>query len=179
MNIITAVQARTSSSRLPCKVLLPLCGEPLLTRLTDRIKKAKLYGELVVATSISRQDDPIENLCINKNINCFRGDLYDLLDRHYQLALEYQADALVKIPSDCPLIDPQIIDQAIGYYLNWFRNLILSATCTLLHSQTVMMWRSCLLLLLNQHGRMQTEDWKGSTQLLLFGKIRKSSESEM
>jgi len=117
MNIITAVQARTSSSRLPNKVLLPLCGEPLLIQMIERIKRAKFSGTVVVATSENEDDNIIENLCISSNIDCFRGSLNDLLDRHYQLALKYSADAIVKIPSDCPLIDPQIIDQIIGYYI--------------------------------------------------------------
>jgi len=117
MKVVTAIQARTSSSRLPKKVLLPLSGEPLLIRMIERIARASLYGILVVATSVSPEDDVVEQLCIKHGIRCFRGSLNDLLDRHFQLAREYKADALVKIPSDCPLIDPLIIDQVIGYYL--------------------------------------------------------------
>lgn len=117
MKIVTAIQARTSSSRLPNKVLLPLCGEPLFIRMIERIKRASLCGTLVVATSLNQEDDIIECLCNKNGIHCFRGSLSDLLDRHFQLAREYKADALVKIPSDCPLIDPLIIDQVIGYYL--------------------------------------------------------------
>ncbi len=118
MKIVTAIQARTSSSRLPGKVLMPLCTEPLLFRLIERVNKASLKGMIVVATTEGPEDDIIEQLCEKWGINCFRGSLNDLLDRHYQLALEYMADALVKIPSDCPLIDPSVIDCVIGYYLN-------------------------------------------------------------
>ena len=117
MKIVTAIQARSSSSRLPNKVLLPLCGKPLLIRMIERICRSSLHGTLVVATSENPQDDIIADICSGNRIHCFRGSLTDLLDRHYQLALEYHADALVKIPSDCPLIDPLIIDQVIGYYL--------------------------------------------------------------
>jgi len=117
MKIVTAIQARTSSKRLPNKVLLPLCGEPLLIRIIERIDRAALHGTTVVATSDMPEDDIIEQLCSKYDVHCFRGSLNDLLDRHYQLACEYNADALVKIPSDCPLIDPLIIDQVIGYFL--------------------------------------------------------------
>lgn len=117
MRVITAIQARTSSSRLPHKVLLPLCGEPLLFRMVERVKRASLAGKVVVATTEMPEDDSIVRLCEKKGISCFRGRFSDLLDRHYKLALEYQADAIVKIPSDCPLIDPSVIDQVIGYYL--------------------------------------------------------------
>lgn len=120
MNVVTVVQARTSSSRLPNKVLFPLCGEPLLIRMVERINQARLVGTVVVATSIDTNDDIIEKLCSNHGIRCFRGSLKDLLDRHYQVALAYAADAVVKIPSDCPLIDPDIIDQTIGYYIHNF-----------------------------------------------------------
>jgi spore coat polysaccharide biosynthesis protein SpsF len=117
MNIVTVIQARTTSSRLPNKVLLPLCNEPLLIRMIERIKKSYYTSNPVVATSTNKEDDVIQNLCESHGIDCFRGHLTDLLDRHYQLAITYKADAVVKIPSDCPLIDPNIIDKVIGYYL--------------------------------------------------------------
>ena len=117
MKIVTVIQARTSSGRLPYKVLLPLCGEPLLVRMVERVKRAKLAGTIVVATSTLPEDHIIEEICINRGFNCYRGNLNDLLDRHYQVALEYEADFLVKIPSDCPLIDPDVIDQVISYFL--------------------------------------------------------------
>ncbi|MEI7726017.1 MAG: glycosyltransferase family protein [Bacteroidota bacterium] len=117
MKIVTAIQARTSSRRLPGKTLLPLYGKPLLIRMVERVSRANLKGTVVVATSEMSDDDVIEEICTKQGISCFRGSLTDLLDRHYKLALAYEADALVKIPSDCPLIDPLIVDQVIGYYL--------------------------------------------------------------
>jgi spore coat polysaccharide biosynthesis protein SpsF len=118
MNIVTVIQARTSSGRLPNKVLFPLCSEPLLIRMIERVDRASLAGTVVVATSSGRDDDIIESICQRHKIECFRGHLTDLLDRHYQVAVHYAADAVVKIPSDCPLIDPAIIDKVIGYYVN-------------------------------------------------------------
>ena len=67
------------------------------------------------------EDDVIESLCIENGINCYRGSLADLLDRHYQVALAYNADAIVKIPSDCPLIDPFIIDRVINHFIENFQ----------------------------------------------------------
>jgi spore coat polysaccharide biosynthesis protein SpsF len=118
MNIVTVVQARTSSHRLPNKVLLDLCGKPLLIRMVERIKRSLKAGLVVIATSINGEDDIIDNLSTSNGIECFRGSLNDLLDRHYKTAVWYKADAIVKIPSDCPLIDPRIIDQVIDHYLD-------------------------------------------------------------
>ncbi len=116
--ILTVIQARISSTRLPGKVLMPVLGQPLLIRMIERVKKAKLIGELVIATSTNADDDIIERLCFKENINCYRGHLTDLLDRHYKAAIKYNADAVVKIPSDCPLIDPKIIDRVLQYYID-------------------------------------------------------------
>ncbi len=118
MNIVTVIQARISSSRLPGKVLLPIIGKPLLIRMIERVKRAGLIGRLVIATSTSSDDDRIEELCRDNNLEFFRGHLTDLLDRHYQVAKKYDADAVVKIPSDCPLIDPHIIDRVIKAYID-------------------------------------------------------------
>ena len=117
MKIVTIVQARMSSTRLPGKVMLPTLGKPLLIRMLERVQTAKFIGQLVVATSTNLDDDEIEKLCTNENIICYRGHLTDLLDRHYQVAKLYNADAIVKIPSDCPLIDPSVIDRVIDHYV--------------------------------------------------------------
>jgi len=117
IQILTVVQARVGSSRLPGKVLLPLAGKPLLCRMVERVKRARLSGHVVVASTIDPADDAIEALCGREGIACFRGDAHDLLDRHYQAARHYGADVVLKIPSDCPLIDPQAIDRVLGFFL--------------------------------------------------------------
>ncbi|MFO7663315.1 MAG: glycosyltransferase family protein [Chloroflexota bacterium] len=117
--IVTVVQARTGSTRLPNKVMRPLAGQPLLTRMVERVMAARLSGTVVVATTTEPDDDPIVDLCLTKGINCYRGDVNDLLDRHYRCGQAYHAKTVIKIPSDCPLIDPRVIDQVIGYYLKW------------------------------------------------------------
>lgn len=118
LNIVTIIQARMSSTRLPKKVLLPILGKPLLIRMIERVQSAKLIGQLVIATSTNSDDDEIEKLCAGNNLICFRGHLIDLLDRHYQAGKKYEADAVVKIPSDCPLIDPKVIDKVLKYYID-------------------------------------------------------------
>jgi spore coat polysaccharide biosynthesis protein SpsF len=117
IKIVTIIQARTSSSRLPKKVLLSAVDKPLLLHMVERVKSAKYTGTLVVATTTNSEDDVIEELCKNNQIECFRGHPTDLLDRHYEVALNYNADVVLKIPSDCPLIDPEIIDKVILHYL--------------------------------------------------------------
>jgi len=115
--ILLIIQARRGSSRLPDKILLPLKEKPLLLRMYERVEAAKVKKEIVIATTTEKEDDVIAELCKVNNINCFRGDPLDLLDRHYKAALEYKADVVVKIPSDCPLICPDVIDNVLGYYL--------------------------------------------------------------
>lgn len=115
---VTVVQARTGSTRLPDKIFMPLSGKPLLLRMLERVFLAKLAGEIIVATTTDKSDDIIEEICINNKIKVFRGHPTDLLDRHFKAALESDADAVVKIPSDCPLIDPQVIDKVLKFYID-------------------------------------------------------------
>jgi spore coat polysaccharide biosynthesis protein SpsF len=115
-DILTVVQARNGSSRLPGKIALPLCSKPLLVRMVERVKRSTLCGTVVVATTTDPSDDFIPELCHKENILCFRGHPSDLLDRHYQAALAFKARIVLKIPSDCPLIDPSVIDKGIRYF---------------------------------------------------------------
>lgn len=105
------------SSRLPNKVVMSLAGEPLFIRMLERVRSAKLAGTIVVATTENPEDDSIEWVAKKHGYHVFRGSEQDLLDRHYKTAVVHNADVVVKIPSDCPLIDPRIIDRVIGYFL--------------------------------------------------------------
>lgn len=116
--ILVVIQARRGSSRLPDKIFFPLAGKPLLVRIFDRVGYSKTMKDIVIATTTDASDDEIVKLCISNNIKFFRGHPTDLLDRHYKAALEYEAQVVVKIPSDCPLICPDVIDQVIEYFLN-------------------------------------------------------------
>jgi len=110
---LLVVQARTGSSRLPEKVLKTVLGRSILYRMVERLRRITFPVEILVATSTEKNDDAIEKECENMGLPCFRGSLRNLLDRHYQAALTYKADWVFKIPSDCPLIDPTIIEKAI------------------------------------------------------------------
>lgn len=115
--IVVIVQARMSSSRLPGKVLLPLLGKPLLERMLERLRFCQTPFVTVVATSTDPSDDVIEQVCHAQNVPVYRGSLTDCLDRHYQIANQWNADVAVKIPSDCPLIDPRVVDQTLQFFL--------------------------------------------------------------
>ena len=81
------------------------------------MKAAALCGRVVIATTTEAEDDLIAATCRQEGLDCYRGHALDLLDRHYQAALHYGADTVIKIPSDCPLIDPVVIDRVIAYYI--------------------------------------------------------------
>ncbi len=115
--ITLVVQARVGSSRLPGKTLLPILGETLLYRMVERLQQVKRIVSIVIATSTNVEDDSIERLCKEKGWDCYRGSLNDLLDRHWQVAALTEADIILKIPSDCPLIDPKVIDKVLDYYI--------------------------------------------------------------
>jgi spore coat polysaccharide biosynthesis protein SpsF len=105
------------SSRLPGKIMLPLASKPLLIRMAERVQKSRLAGTVVIATTTDSADKEVEVICNKEGIPCFRGHPTDLLDRHYQAAVQYKADIVLKIPSDCPLIDPAIIDKGVTAFL--------------------------------------------------------------
>ncbi len=117
MKVLVVVQARTGSTRLPGKVLLPLAGKPLLIRMLERVLAARTPAQVVVATTRDPGDDPVVELARQAGVTCVRGHPTDLLDRHIQAARSVDCDAVSKIPSDCPLIDPAVIDRVIGAFL--------------------------------------------------------------
>jgi spore coat polysaccharide biosynthesis protein SpsF len=117
MRMLVVVQARTGSTRLPNKIMMPLAGRPLLQRMLERVQAAATPFDLVVATTSEPEDDAVRTLCHSLRVDCFSGHPTDLLDRHYRAAAERNADVVVKIPSDCPLIDPAVIDRVLGFFL--------------------------------------------------------------
>lgn len=113
MKTVAIIQARMSSSRLPGKVLKEAGGRPLLDRMVERVRQAKRIDETVVATTVDPSDDTIAEFCEKHGISFFRGNLMDVLDRYYQAALAYQAQVIVRLTGDCPLIDPVLIDETL------------------------------------------------------------------
>ncbi len=116
MKLVIVVQARTGSTRLPRKILKPILGKSLLYRQMERILAAEEQFDCVVATTTDSEDDAVVDICERNDFEFFRGHPTDLLDRHYRAAKEFNADTVAKIPSDCPLIDPRIIDKVIRFY---------------------------------------------------------------
>jgi len=114
--LLAILQARTSSTRLPGKVLKPILGHPMLSLQIERIQRSKRIDKLIVATSNDHSDNDIVGLCINIQIPCFRGSLDDVLDRFYQTAMQYKPEYVVRLTGDCPLMDPEIIDKVINFY---------------------------------------------------------------
>ena len=116
MRVVVVVQARMGSSRLPGKVLLPVAGAPLLQRMLERVLAAEEPDDVCVAATLAAEDEPIRELARAICVPVVSGHPTDLIDRHLQAGRDLRADVVVKIPSDCPLIDPAVIDQVIGRY---------------------------------------------------------------
>jgi spore coat polysaccharide biosynthesis protein SpsF len=117
LRTVAIVQARMGSTRLPGKVLMDLWSEPMLARVVERTRRARTVDEVVVATSTLPADDRIARLCGSRGWTCFRGSELDVLDRYYQAALRFGADVVVRVTSDCPLIDAELIDQHVEMLL--------------------------------------------------------------
>ena len=118
MKIIVITQARTGSTRFPNKIMNKIKNETLLSIHINRIKKSKKINSIIVATTNNRDDDIIELEANNLNVKCYRGKEEDVLDRFYQAAKPYNPDFIVRLTSDCPLIDPLLIDMIIEATIN-------------------------------------------------------------
>ncbi|VXC13193.1 Spore coat polysaccharide biosynthesis protein SpsF [Flavobacterium sp. 9AF] len=117
VKIIGITQARIGSSRLPRKVLLPIQGKTLLEYHLERIKQSKLVNEWLVATTNEEHSNTICEIASNLGLAYYKGDLYDVLDRFYQSVKNKNADYVVRVTSDCPLIDPALIDETVDFCL--------------------------------------------------------------
>ena len=115
-NISAIIQARIGSTRLPGKVLMKLNGDTVLSLLLKQLKHSKFLTEKIIATTNNPKDDVIEKFTTSNNIKLFRGDSDNVLDRYYQCAKKFSLTHIVRITADNPLIDPDIIDQAIKKY---------------------------------------------------------------
>ncbi len=105
------------STRLPGKVMMEICGHPMLWHVINRLRHAERLDSILVATSDGALDDKIEEFCRTDGIPCFRGSEKDVLDRYYQAAKWIGAEVIVRITADCPLIDPVVVDSVVNKYL--------------------------------------------------------------
>jgi spore coat polysaccharide biosynthesis protein SpsF len=117
MKVAAIIQARMGSSRLPGKVLLNLAGEPMLGRVVSRVRRTRLIAEVLVATTVESRDDALVEFCHSRGIACCRGSETDVLDRFIRAARIANADAVVRITADCPLIDSEVIDKVVTHFL--------------------------------------------------------------
>ncbi len=114
MKIGIITQARMSSKRLPGKVLKKIGGKTLLEYHVGRALNSGF--PVIVATSTDKGDDQIETICKEKKWHCFRGDLSDVLSRYYHAAKKYELDVIIRITSDCPLIDSTLIKRGVTLF---------------------------------------------------------------
>lgn len=113
---VAIIQARFSSSRLPGKALLPICGRPLLALMIERVKRGKRIDEIWIACTDRIADDPIAALAEKEGVRCFRGDENDVLDRFLKTGRKSGGDVLVRLTGDCPLIDPLLVDEVVSMF---------------------------------------------------------------
>lgn len=114
MKRVLVLQARTTSTRLPGKVLMDLGGRPMLARQLERLARCRNVDEIVVATTVNATDDPVIAVAEEAGVRWFRGSEADVLSRYAGAAREAGADVVVRSTADCPLIDPEIVDRVIG-----------------------------------------------------------------
>jgi len=117
MRVVAIIQARMGSTRLPGKVLKDLAGATVLERVVSRVRGCRLVSDVVVATSAEPADEVILNECKRLGTEPFRGSEQDVLDRYYRAAQQAGAEVVVRITSDCPLIDPEVSDETIQKFL--------------------------------------------------------------
>lgn len=106
-----------TSTRLPGKVVKAVLDRPLLEYLIERLKRVDLADEVVIATTDNGSEKPIVDLCEHLSVPCFRGSEEDVLARYYTAAMTFKAELVVRVTSDCPIIDPKVIDRVIRFYL--------------------------------------------------------------
>lgn len=120
--IVTAIQVRMNSTRRPGKALADLAGRPVLWHVVQRVRAAQRVNHVVIATSTDPADAPLREFAESEGVPCFAGSQTDLIDRLYQTALRTGARALVRVTADCPLADPEVIDQVVEGYLTHGQN---------------------------------------------------------
>ena len=118
MKKVAIIQARTSSTRLPNKVLLTIFGKTILEHIINRVQHAELIDDICVATTTESEDDVIEAIGQKCSVTVYRGSKNDVLDRFYQTALMTKADVICRITADDPFKDPQVLNDIMNVYLN-------------------------------------------------------------
>jgi spore coat polysaccharide biosynthesis protein SpsF len=116
VSALIVVQARMTSTRLPGKVLKHILGRPMLSFQIERLRQVQDVDTIVVATTTNRTDDPIVDFCAAEKVACTRGSEADVLSRYYEAAVRFQAQTIVRVTSDCPLLDPEVVNQVLSVF---------------------------------------------------------------
>ena len=116
MNVVIVTQARYGSSRLPGKILKKINNKSLLEIHLKRLKKSKLARKIIVATTKEEESEHIKKIANNNKCECFQGSLEDVLERFYMAINKHAPEYIVRVTSDCPLVDAEIIDEIIKTY---------------------------------------------------------------
>jgi spore coat polysaccharide biosynthesis protein SpsF len=115
--VVASIEARMGSSRLPGKVLQHINGKPAIQRLVDRLRLCRSLDDIVVATTVNKNDDALAKWCTDYSVACFRGSEEDVLNRVVEANYFMRSDLVVEITGDCPLTDPQIVDLGVETFL--------------------------------------------------------------
>ena len=115
--VVLIIQARMGSVRLPGKSMMDLCGKPLIGHILERVKRVTKIDQIVVATSTNVENDPLENLALKYEVECFRGSEDDLLRRYYDAAMKFNASTVLRLPADNVCPEPFAYDRLIEYHV--------------------------------------------------------------
>ena len=118
MKIGAIIQARMGSTRLPGKVMMTLKNKTVLEHVIERVRQSNWIDEIIIATTTDKKDNDIEKEALKCGVKVFRGSEDDVLSRYYYAAKEYGLDIIVRITSDCPLIDSKVLDEVIQFYVD-------------------------------------------------------------
>ncbi|OVE70732.1 acylneuraminate cytidylyltransferase [Clostridium diolis] len=118
MKVVCIIQARMGSTRLPGKVLKKICEKTILEHDIDRLKRVKNINEIIIATTILENDNCIVEEAERLNVKYYRGSEEDVLARYYYAAKENKSDIVVRVTSDCPLIDSEVTEKIIQYQID-------------------------------------------------------------
>lgn len=118
LKVAAIIQARMGSTRLPGKILKTVNGKTLLEYQIERVKLAISIDQIIIATTIKESEQPLVALCEKLGLDYYRGSEQDVLSRYYEAAKKYDVDVIVRLTSDCPIIDPVVIDTVVNHFLN-------------------------------------------------------------
>lgn len=116
--VVAIIQARMTSTRLPGKVLMPVLGRPLLEYQLERVRLSSMVDDIVIATTVNAEDDPVATLARKEGVGLYRGSELDVLDRYYKAALSAKADHVMRLTADCPFVEPELCDSIISQYFD-------------------------------------------------------------